>query len=134
MSSWGRQLSMPMKRPAKFITRMTSKINRPGGRPEFDSTGGYAYIDGEYQITVTVPNQVMWVSFNEDFEDTESTIDARPVKSSEDGSFPVPVLDKDNFYGLEVMRTVTTRSGAGRTTVHLLTYWEYSELIHCMSR
>lgn len=103
-----------------------------GWPTEFDSTGGYAYIDGEYQITVTVPNQVMWVSFNEDFEDTESTIDARPVKSSEDGSFGIlcRYQDKDNFYGLEVSEDGYYSIWRRQNNEYIfLTYWEYSELI-----
>jgi len=97
-----------------------------------DGSISYSYTDGEYLIGVSKNNWISWATIGEDLQDSITTVNVRPKKSTGDGGFGLicRYVDDHNYYGLEVSEDgyhSIWRYDNGEYV--FLSYWAFSELI-----
>ena len=99
-----------------------------------DDSGSAAYHNGEYFFTVTPLQKIVWINGgNKDLTDSETTIDARVVKTIQNGGYGLMCrLNKNKeFYGFEVTEdgyfSIWKRI---KTSYVFLQYWQKSDLIN----
>ena len=97
-----------------------------------DGSISYSYTDGEYLIGVSKNNWISWATIGEDLQDSITTVNVRPKKSTGDGGFGLicRYVNDHNYYGLEVSEDgyhSIWRYDNGEYV--FLSYWAFSELI-----